>query len=112
MTDHTLERQDPYDREDIHQPTWQCIGHCWCLFTEDGQNDYESCLDFRDDGSCRGLVAFASVDGRGKAFPRCRKHFNDRLNRYQGSIEQYAHSDVIPSWFDPADAGEHWDTDY
>ena len=108
---HTLVPQDPHERDDIHQPTWQCQT-CFALCTEDGRPDYESCLDFRDDGSCRGSVEFMSVDGRGRAWPRCLTHRNARLDRYEGSIEQYAHSDVIPSWFDPMDAGERWDDDY
>jgi hypothetical protein len=35
-----------------------------------------------------------------------------RLERYEDSMEKYARSDVAPSWFDPADAGERWDDDY
>lgn len=66
------------------------------------------CIDGYD-GECYGEVAYRSVDGRGSAPPRCDKHFGDRLDRRENSVEKYEHSDVVPSWFDPADAGERWD---
>ena len=73
----------------------------------------EECLDWRDDGTCHGPVEYHSL-GTGGAFPRCHKHWNERLDRYNdpNSLERYANSDVPPPWFDPADAGERWDEDY
>ena len=71
------------------------------------------CLDAnRDTGNtCAGDVEYHSLDGL-SAWPRCAKHFDMRLERYEDSMEKYARSDVAPSWFDPADAGERWDEDY
>ncbi len=70
------------------------------------------CLEFRDDGSCQGKVEYHTLDGL-TSWPRCIHHFDLRLKRYEESdLERYANSDVAPSWFDPADAGERWDDDY
>lgn len=69
------------------------------------------CLEDYGEGTCSGPVEYHSL-GSGNAFPRCEKHWSERLDRYENSIEQYADSDVAPSWFDPADAGERWDDDY
>ena len=69
------------------------------------------CLDASPANSCSGDVEYHSIDGL-RAWPRCEKHFDLRLERYEDSMEKYAQSDVAPSWFDPADAGERWDDDY
>lgn len=69
------------------------------------------CLDDHGDGTCRGPVAFHSIDGRDRAWPRCDRHWADRLTRREASIERYADSDVPPDWFDPAAAGERWEDD-
>lgn len=64
-------------------------------------------------GQCSGKVQYHSVDpGRAKAWPRCQKHWSERLRRREGSLERYEHSDVAPSWFDPTAAGERWDDEY
>ena len=74
----------------------------------------EDCLEYgRPDSPCRGPVEYHSVDpGRSTAVPRCSKHWNERLERYDNSIERWANSDVEPAWFSPADAGERWHEDY
>jgi len=69
------------------------------------------CLDASPANSCSGDVEYHSIDGL-RAWPRCEKHFDLRLDRYEDIMEKYAQSDVAPSWFDPADAGERWDYDY
>lgn len=61
---------------------------------------------------CQGPVEYHSVDGRSQAWPRCEFHWEQRLDRREGSMEIYENSDVPPSWFDPAYAGERWDEDY
>lgn len=45
----------------------------------------------------------------GSPVARCIRHFDERLARYESSIERYAASDAVPSWFDPSYAGERWD---
>ena len=70
------------------------------------------CMDNRGEGTCRGVVEQCTLDGI-KYWPRCDVHFELRLKRYEESeTERYAHSDVAPPGFDPADAGERWDDDY
>ena len=70
----------------------------------------EACLDDRDENTCQGPVEYHSIDpGRTPAFPRCAKHWGERLDRRENSIEKYENSDVAPSWFDPTLAGETWD---
>lgn len=68
------------------------------------------CLDDLGDNTCSGPVEYRAVPG-GTAVPRCIAHFEDRLDRYENSIERYANSDVPPSWFDPTYAGERWSDD-
>lgn len=69
------------------------------------------CLDDHGENTCRGPVEYHTLDGL-RSWPRCTAHFERRLNRYENSLERYANSDVAPSWFDPAAAGERWDDDY
>ncbi len=67
------------------------------------------CLDDREDGSCQGKVEYHTLDGTA-SWPRCDAHWAKRLESYNDpqSLERYAQSDVVPDWFDPADAGEVW----
>lgn len=66
------------------------------------------CLDDRNDGTCQGTVYYFTLDGL-QSWPRCSKHFDERMERRENSIEKYANSDIAPSWFDPSAAGESWD---
>ena len=67
------------------------------------------CMDARPDSRCVGPVEMHSIDpGRTGAFPRCDRHWQERLDRRENSIERYETSDVAPSWFDPSYAGEEW----
>lgn len=71
-----------------------------------------ACLDsHREDDRCQGPVWFHTMPGADTGFPRCDKHWNERLDRYEGSLEQEAQSPLPPSWFDPTYAGERWDED-
>lgn len=65
------------------------------------------CLDGPD--GCSGPVEFRSMDGY-KAWPRCEKHFDERLKK-QEHINELT-SDTPASWFDESYAGERWDDDY
>ena len=72
-------------------------------------DDELECLDDRGDNECDGPVDYHwNGDPSGKTWPRCAKHQQDRADRREGSMEKYANSDVIPSWFNEADAGERW----
>ena len=59
---------------------------------------------------CKGAVEYRMpLSGTGTAFPRCDKHWEDRLEVQRGIDERYpVHA---PSDFDPAYAGESWDED-
>jgi hypothetical protein len=76
--------------------------HHW---TRDEYLDATECLDY-DPDTCSGPVDYRH------SWPRCAFHGEKRLRDHENSIERYADSDVAPSWFDPADAGERWDDDY
>lgn len=60
---------------------------------------------------CQGVVEMRLSPDREdmKAFPRCEYHWEKRLISAQQTREYL--SDVAPSWFDPAYAGERWDED-
>lgn len=58
---------------------------------------------------CQGPVEYHSIrPGLDRAWPRCEKHWFDRLDARENSMERYADSDVVPGWFDPTYAGEEW----
>lgn len=81
------------------------------LLDEDGMP--VRCLEDHGEQTCRGPVEYHTIGSSLQAWPRCRLHFEQRLQRYEESeLERYADSDVAPDWFDPADAGERWDDDY
>jgi hypothetical protein len=69
------------------------------------------CLDDYGDGTCEGAVEYRMpLSGTGMSFPRCEKHWKERLETQQGINERYpVHA---PSDFDPAYAGERWDDEY
>jgi hypothetical protein len=64
------------------------------------------------DGLCQGPVDYWTVGNSLKGWPRCDYHGQRRIDQYENSMERYADSDVPPPWFDPADAGERFDSDY
>lgn len=67
------------------------------------------CLTDPSGETCEGPVRYHSIDpGRAKAWPRCDKHWGERLDSLETSMERYANSDVVPGWFDPGYAGESW----
>lgn len=68
------------------------------------------CLEASDE--CRGPVEYHCVGHSLRAWPRCDFHFEQRLDRYENSLERYADSDCVPEWFDPSYAGERWSDDY
>jgi hypothetical protein len=74
----------------------------------------EDCLDYRDgDNGCRGAVEYRmALSGTGRSFPRCDQHWQERLVEQERINRDYPDSPFPPAWFDPANAGEHWDYDY
>jgi hypothetical protein len=59
---------------------------------------------------CEGQVEYrAALSGTGKAFPRCEKHWSDRLDLEEQINQRYP--EHPPSDFDPAYAGEAWGED-
>lgn len=67
------------------------------------------CLDGHGEDECEGPVTYWHSGGTyGKSWPRCEKHGNARLERFENSIERYADSPIPPPWFNPMNAGEVW----
>lgn len=70
------------------------------------------CLDYGH-GKCIGPVQYRMpLSGTGRGFPRCNWHWELRLAEQERIQRDYPDSPVAPGWFEPADAGEHWDEDY
>jgi hypothetical protein len=68
------------------------------------------CLDGPD--GCEGEVAYRmALSGTGESFPRCDRHWDERLDRQEEINERYPDSPLAPAWFDPLDAGDSWDED-
>lgn len=62
---------------------------------------------------CSGRVEYRmALSGTGTPYPRCDNHWSDRLDLEQRLRRDYPDTDTPPSWFDPANAGEHWNDDY
>jgi hypothetical protein len=69
------------------------------------------CLDDYGDNTCEGNVEYRMpLSGTGNSFPRCEKHWEDRLETQQGINERYPMT--APSDFSEMDAGERWDDEY
>lgn len=71
------------------------------------------CIDGPD--GCSGAVTYCPAPPRGeRSYLRCEAHNEARWARYDdpNSSERFADMPTAPDWFDPADAGERWDSDY
>ena len=74
---------------------------------DDDRYDYEECLDARADDPCEGAVEFRmALSGTGVSFPRCDKHWAERVKTQEEINERYPA--LPPSDFDPDYAGEEW----
>jgi len=62
--------------------------------------------------TCEGEIDAYTFGRNGKTFPRCRKHAEERAQTEERLNEDYPDSPFAPAWFDPDNAGEHWDYDY
>ena len=64
-------------------------------------------------GDCEGAVEYRMpLSPTGASFPRCDKHWGERVEIQEGINERYPDTPNPPSDFDPSYAGEHWDEDY
>ena len=65
------------------------------------------CLDSCEFDSCEGDVQYRmALSPSGKHFPRCDKHWAERLDTQRGIDARYPA--MQPSDFDPGYAGESW----
>lgn len=75
-------------------------------------NEPIECLNDYGDGTCRGPVEYrAPLSGTGRSFPRCDRHWGERLDAQEDINSRYPDSPIAPSDFDPSYAGERWDDD-
>ena len=69
-----------------------------------------TCID-EHQGNCAGDVEYRDpLSSTGKSFPRCDKHWGERLDLQYELEQRYPFEQ--PADFDPLYAGEHWDEDY
>ena len=69
------------------------------------------CLDGPE--GCEGAVEYRmALSGTGRPFPRCEKHWDERLDEQERINDAYPDSPCAPDWYDESYAGEHWDEDY
>ena len=67
------------------------------------------CLD-EGRGHCEGQVEYRlPLTATGRSFPRCERHWNERLDAQEAHDRNYPDSPLAPAWFDPMAAGERWD---
>lgn len=71
----------------------------------------QDCIQYGDDGGeCSGTVEYRwPLSGTGKSYPRCNRHWHDRLDLQQQLNERYPAQP--PADWSPLDAGEAWDED-
>jgi hypothetical protein len=62
-------------------------------------------------GGCEGTLEYRfALSGTGISYPRCDKHWGERVVRQQEIDQRYPYNE--PADFDPMYAGERWDDDY
>ena len=71
-----------------------------------GTADEDRCINEGPD--CQGPVELRmALSATGIPYPRCEKHWGERLEVERGLAERYPHDQ--PADFDPLFAGESWD---
>lgn len=69
------------------------------------------CLNHGDD--CAGSVEYRmALSGTGISYPRCARHWADRLDLEEELRARYPDSPIPPADFDPGYAGESWDEEW
>lgn len=79
---------------------------------DDSTLDAQECLNYGSD--CGGSVEYRMpLSGTGRSFPRCDRHWSERLDQEEITRSRYGHPDsaVPPAGFDPTYAGESWEDD-
>jgi hypothetical protein len=110
------------EQEGLRQGELRCTAGCGRTFASEeellrsqgtGVSEDLACLD-ANDGPCTGAVELRhALSASGRSYPRCDGHWKKRLDKQQEINERYApFSDVPPSGFDPADAGECWEDEW
>lgn len=80
--------------------------------TYDSTVETPTCLNAHE-GGCEGAVEYRPpLSGTGKSFPRCDRHWDERLDRQAEIDRRYPDSPIPPADFDPTYAGERWNDDY
>jgi hypothetical protein len=70
--------------------------------------DAPECLDGLK-SACAGEVEYRMpLSATGVSFPRCEKHWNERLDLQEKLNRDWPDSPIPPAWFDPTYAGERW----
>lgn len=74
----------------------------------DLENNTPTCI--ANAAECTGTVEYrAPLSGSGRAFPRCDKHWEERIDLENDVRRRYP--TTAPANFDPAYADERWDDD-
>ena len=69
--------------------------------------EHVECLQSSDPDGCAGAVEYRlPLSGTGRSFPRCDRHWEQRLDLEHGLRERYP--ETPPTGWSPADAGEAW----
>lgn len=69
---------------------------------------HEDCLEYGRD-QCSGRVEYRMpLSGTGKSFPRCTRHWHERIEEQERIQRDYPDSPSPPAWYDEAAAGEQW----
>lgn len=73
----------------------------------------EKCLSSHEtDENCRGELSVRRSAGGTCDITRCEAHWEERDVLDERLRRDYPNSPNPPDWFDPANAGETWDSDY
>ena len=80
----------------------------WCENCTTEYAEPKPCIDGPD--GCDGKVTYRMpLSWTGKSFPRCDKHWEERLSRQEEHDRKYPAQQ--PADFDPGYAGESWEED-
>lgn len=68
------------------------------------------CVEDYGDATCRGPVEYRMpLSGTGRSFPRCDKHWEERLAKEERISRDYPDGPGAPAWVDSGNAGERWE---